>query len=243
MSGGLAPDLQFVGPPLSEGPLPAIFYLALSGHDSLHLDPFNQPVASWKKSPVRIFSLDLPAHGPGEDKLDAMNVWSEGLKRNPDDYFESFFFRFSHALQELSGVITPDGLSVAGLSRGGFIATHLAARFPQIRAMLGFAPATRLTELSGFPPEATKYDLIHIIPRLSKVKLKYYIGNNDTRVGTVSAFEFCHQLAEYKFRNGERIPQAEFSMYPSIGHKGHGTPPEIFRDGANWLLSHLPPQL
>lgn len=239
MSNSLAPDLQFIGPPLSEGPLPAIFFFAISGRDSLHLDPFNQPVSHWKKFPIRIFSMDLPAHGPGEDKMEAMAAWSEGLTRDPIGYFEPFFFRFGVVLEQLSGVIEPGRLAVAGISRGGFIATHLAARYHQIKAVLGYAPAVKLMELNGFPAEAERWDLEHLIPKLLNVKLKFYIGNRDIRVGTGPAFHFCQQLAEQKFKNGERSPQVEFSMFPSIGHKGHGTPPEVFLEGAEWARQAL----
>ena len=36
-------EVYFTGPPIEEGPRPALFYFALSGHQSLTLDPFNQP--------------------------------------------------------------------------------------------------------------------------------------------------------------------------------------------------------
>ncbi len=239
MDSFLAPDLQFVGPPLSDGPLPAVFYFALSAHDSLHLDPFNQPVTEWKKYPMRVFSINLPAHGPNEDKMEAMGVWAEQLRKDAEGYFEPFFFRFGAVLKELSGVIDLDNIAVAGLSRGGFIATHLAARYPIIKSVLGFAPATKLIELKGFPPEASQHDLVHLIPRLTQVRLKLYIGNHDILVSTQDAFEFCRDLADHKFQSGERSPRVEFEMYPCIGHKGHGTPPNIFADGAKWLVNTL----
>lgn len=219
--------------------MPTLFYLALSAEDSLNLDPFNQPVNHWKKLPIRIFSLNLPAHGPGEDKMDAMAAWSEGIRRDPDGYFEPFFFRFGEVLKELAPVIESGRLVAGGLSRGGFMSTHLAARFPQINAVLGFAPAASLLELGGFPETAGKYDLSHLIPQLGKVKLKFFIGNRDIKVGTSSVFDFCKQLTDYKYENGERSPQVEFFMYPCIGHKGHGTPPEIFSEGAAWAAKFL----
>jgi esterase FrsA len=240
MSKPLPPDLKYLGPRLEEGPLPAVFYFALSAEDSLHLDPFNQPVNIWKEAPLRVFSLDLPSHGPGEDKLVAMESWAAGLSQQPQDFFEPFFSKFADALDSLGDAILPGALAVAGLSRGGFISAHLAARFSQISAVLGFAPATKLTELGGFPAAASRYDLIGLVPALASVKLKFYIGNHDIRVGTSGAFEFCEALAKEKFSKGERSPQVEFSMYPSIGHKGHGTPPHIFREGALWLLSSIP---
>ena len=237
MASSFAPDLQFIGPPLSDGPLPAIFYFALSAHDSLHLDPFNQPVEAWKKHPVRVFSIDLPAHGPGEDKMEAMSVWAKQLTHDPVGYFEPFFFRFGEVLKELAPYIDADNIAVAGLSRGGFIATHLAARFPVIKSVLGFAPATKLIELKGFPSEASQHDLVHLIPKLKHITLKFYIGNHDILVNTQDAWEFCRDLAEHKFQNGERSPQVYFSMYPSIGHRGHGTPPGVFQEGAQWLIT------
>lgn len=219
--------------------MPTVFYLALSAEDSLHLEPFNQPVDHWKKLPLRIFSLNLPAHGPREDKMEAMAAWSEGIKHNPEGYFEPFFFRFGEVLKELTSSIEGGRLVVAGLSRGGFISTHLAARFPQIKAVLGFAPAASLLELGGFPEDAGQYDLTHLIPRLTKIKLKFFIGNRDVKVGTRSVYEFCQRLADFKYENGERSPQVEFFMYPCIGHKGHGTPPEIFSEGAAWAAKFL----
>ncbi len=232
-------EFKMVGPPLSEGPLPAVFYFALSAEDSLNLDPYNQPVTTWLKNPVRIFSIDLPAHGPGEDKMEAMQVWAKGLEVYPDTYFESFFIRFSTLLSQLKAVLIEGRVGIAGLSRGGFLATHLAARFPIIKVVLGFAPATALVNLEGFPECAKKYDLVNIIPQLKNTKLKFYIGNYDRRVSTSSAYHFCEQLAQYKYDHQERVPQVEFSMFPSVGHKGHGTPPAIFAEGAEWMLKSI----
>jgi hypothetical protein len=36
-----------------------------------------------------------------------------------------------------------------------------------------------------------------------------------------------------------RVAQVELLIYPSIGQMGHGTPPEIFKQGADWIASHL----
>ena len=36
-------QLEYLGPSINLGPLPAVFYFALSATDSLSLDPFDQP--------------------------------------------------------------------------------------------------------------------------------------------------------------------------------------------------------
>ncbi|MEK7340133.1 MAG: hypothetical protein AABZ92_05425, partial [Verrucomicrobiota bacterium] len=55
----LASDIQleYLGPSVDLGPLPAVFYFALSARDSLLLDPFNQPAVYLSQFPLRIFSI------------------------------------------------------------------------------------------------------------------------------------------------------------------------------------------
>ena len=76
----MKPD--FVGPDLSLGPLPTIFYFALSAKESLHQDPFNQPVAVWQTYPVRIFSITLPEHeGHLDPKPARLAFWNEEIAK------------------------------------------------------------------------------------------------------------------------------------------------------------------
>ena len=83
--------LDFIGPDLSLGPLPAIFYFALSAKESLFQDPFNQPVAVWQTYPVRIFSLTLPEHeGHLEPNQAVLAFWKEEMARgrNPISFLK-----------------------------------------------------------------------------------------------------------------------------------------------------------
>ncbi len=41
-------------------------------------------------------------------------------------------------------VVDPEKIGAMGLSRGAFIASHIAALVPEIKHILGFAPLTRL---------------------------------------------------------------------------------------------------
>jgi len=65
--------------------------------------------------------------------------------------------------------------------------------------------------------------------------LLYLIGNYDTRVGTEKCFQTIQELTEASIEAGIRTPPVELIIGPSIGHKGHGTPPERFKAGIDWL--------
>jgi hypothetical protein len=235
--------IYYRGRDLSEGPLPALFYFALSGEDSLNLDPFNQPVMFLlsKTDNVRVFSFTIPGHGPGLENAQAIAFWAEKISKN-ESILEHFF---DQALQNIAylieeGWVDSTRISVAGLSRGGFVATHIAARDHRIKTILGFAPLTRLETADEFK----KFDqslikplaLVEVIDQLTDKKLKFYIGNRDLRVGTEDCFQFIKDLTEQAYQKGVRSPPVELVINPSVGHKGHGTLPSVFEDGIDWLL-------
>jgi predicted esterase len=236
---------SFIGPPLSEGPLPAVFYFALSAHDSLHLDPFNQPALFLSKYPLRIFSMTLPGH---EDKLPATEAlvrWAEAIASG-ENVISHFIDTVANTVEKLikENAILPDQLAVAGLSRGGFIAAHAAANIPQFKSILAFAPLTSLAfakEFHNIPhnPLVQALDLNAITEKLIDKHLRFYIGNRDERVSTDLCFQWIRKLTEAAYAHHIRSPQVELIISPSIGRQGHGTSPEIFHDGARWLLSEL----
>ncbi len=212
------------GPDLNAGALPAFFYFALAGDESLIQDPYNQPVKFLSCCNLRIFSLTLPFHGPGFDPKLAVQSWTpEALNEFLDQCHACVAFLIE------KGYIDTKHISAGGLSRGAFIATHLAARNPDVKIVLGFAPMTQFPAM----------ELNHLIPHLIYKKIRYYIGNHDLRVGTEHCFSFIKQLADTAYEHGIRSPQAELIISPSVGHKGHGTLSNTFLDGANWLKTQL----
>jgi hypothetical protein len=235
-------ELEHVGPPLAEGPLPAVFYFALHAQESLGLDSYNQPVAFLSHYPMRIFSLSLPGHDLGVPQNQALRSWATSLAHG-DNVIEKFLDRALAALAflERHEALLPGKVASAGLSRGAFIATHLAARTEMISDVLGFAPLTALSYTEAFKnvPIVPSLDLEHIIPHLIGKKIRYHIGNHDTLVGTERCFHFIHALSQASYAHKIRSPQVELILYPSIGHKGHGTPKEIFHQGALWLTTKL----
>ncbi|OSX76592.1 hypothetical protein BU14_0184s0020 [Porphyra umbilicalis] len=65
------------------------------------------------------------------------------------------------------------------------------------------------------------------------------MGNRDVLVRTRGAFEVVEALADAAHAGGCRSPPAELVCYCSIGKDGHGTPADIFVDGAGWVRAQL----
>jgi dienelactone hydrolase len=240
----VCPDtsLYHVGPPLDLGPLPSFFYFSLSGPDSLSLDPFNQPVQFLHGKMIRVFSMTLPFHENNLPASQAIPSWAHDFAQNKDpiDHFlTSFDTALDFAIQER--FINPDKIAVGGLSRGGFVALHAAAKQERLQYVLAFAPITKLSKLKEFSslsnnPLIDAYDIERIGSKLGSRNIRFHIGNRDTLVDTRSCFDAAMKIVEH---SEKRSPSVSFHLHPSIGHKGHGTPPEIFLAGADWIASCL----
>lgn len=235
----------YLGPDLSLGPLPAIIYCALSAEESLTVHPYSQIPEFLKQYPVRVFSLTLPYHGNGLDPKQAIPKWAQKMKED-EHFLANFLSQTEQDILKLieKGSILPEKTGLAGLSRGAFIATHLAARLPQIPFLLGYAPLTKLSFSKEFAEIKEKehireLDLIHLVPRLLQTQIRYYIGNHDTLVGTELCFELVKAIGEAAYEMRIRSPQVEMIIGHSIGHMGHGTSTESFQDGALWLLKRF----
>lgn len=226
--------VSWIGRPAEEGPLPAFFYFALSGDESLTQEPYCQPIQFLSDYPIRCFSLTLPFHGEDLNPNQAIIKWANAYAQG-DDPLTPFIEQCRHAVDELLklNLIDPNHLYVGGLSRGGYAALHLAAKDPRFKAVLGYAPLTSFTALEEFQSKMETENLIHSLIHCS---VKFYIGNRDERVGTGRAYQFIHALTEAKHYAGERSPKAEIVITPSIGHKGHGTSHASFIEGAKWIL-------
>ena len=241
----VGPDiaLYHCGPVLDHGPLPSLFYFALSGPDSLSLDPFNQPVQFLRGRMIRAFSLTLPAHESGLPAAEALKAWAEDYSRGFDslgNFLDSCFAAVDFAVRERFA--DPEKMAIAGLSRGGLLAFHAAARDERFRFVLGFSPITQLHKAKEFAslqenPLVRSYDAVNACDALSNRHVRLYIGNRDTRVDTRSCYEFAMALADRAHHKKIRSPQIEFYMTASIGQMGHGTSPEIFHRGAEWSAS------
>lgn len=232
------------GPSLDLGPMPTVFYFSLSGDESLELDPYNQPAVILNDGNIRIFSFSLPGHGIDIPNNKVMGLWADEFLKN-EHFFSNFIEEAAANIDYLikQNYIDDRHLALAGLSRGAFIACHIAAKEKRVGTILGFAPLTDLSSLHEFenikPEKLERLALRSLVHSLSHKRIRFYVGNHDTRVGTDKCFHFIKTLAENEYGKRIRPALAEMVIYPSIGHKGHGTPPEIFAEGAAWLKKHL----
>ncbi|MBI3211796.1 MAG: hypothetical protein HYZ47_03830, partial [Simkania negevensis] len=243
------PDLSLLyqGPPLEEGPLPSIFYFAISKEDSLRKDPFNQFPSFLKDKPIRIFSATLPAHEPPLSPEKGIFSWAEEMRKG-EDPLTPFFQKMRRGIAFLlnAKLLLSGKIAACGLSRGAFIACHIAALCPEITAILGFAPLTRLTYSKAFEDlkeqqKIKQLDLETLIPFLYNRAVRFYVGSADTLIGTENAFSFIHKLAAKAYEMRLRTAPIELIMTPSIGREGHGTAPHTFQAGAKWIETILFP--
>ncbi|MCH9613186.1 MAG: hypothetical protein SP1CHLAM54_01830 [Chlamydiia bacterium] len=202
---------MMTGPPLEEGPLPAIIYFALSAEESLQLDPFDQPVKALQNEKVRIFSFTLPHH---ENQQRDLSKWTEEIVAD-----------FVRMVKAKIPDLNASEVGVMGLSRGAMMACRLAAICPEIKHVLGFAPYSKFLD--------------NIEDHLYDRSVRFYIGNLDTRVGTRECFDITQKLSKKAQENQIRSPPIELIVTPSIGFKGHGTSKAIFEAGAHWLKEQL----
>lgn len=232
-------QLEYLGPHVDLGPLPAVFYFALSAKDSLALDPYNQPAVYLSAFPLRIFSMTLPYHEEGLPASKGLKQWATAM-REGEDLIGNYLEKIQTAIHLLLNQerILPHKIATMGLSRGAFIAAHVAAKNPKIPYWLGFAPLTKLSYLEDFSG-LLHWDLTHIIPSLSNKKVRCYIGNRDARVGTRNCFDLIESLAEASYKKRHLSPPIELLISPSIGYQGHGTTKETFHHGAKWIAKQL----
>lgn len=232
-------DVRFLGPPLTKGACPTVLYFSLCAEESLNLDPYNQPAKVLEQNNIRIFSITLPGHGKGYDKLKAMAYWVE----NRVELSKFIQDAKNFILHLLEKKISTENIATMGLSRGGFIATHVGT-LKEVKAILAFAPVTDLKALSE-SHNILSHDqgdtllLSDCYKDLIYKQLRYYIGNRDVRVGTKNAFQFIYNLAEYAYQQRVRSMSAELFITPSTGQFGHGTLFHIFEEGANWLKKQI----
>lgn len=227
---------------LYTGPLPSLIYFSLSKEASLSLDPFCQPVHFLQDKPIRVFSFDLPYHTTLDTFSSAIDKWRNNFEQNVD-ILTPFCEQVVDSIDELisMNLIDPGKIAVAGLSRGAFIACKVAAFHPLIQYILGFAPLTDLSVIKEFKEarHSSTFSLHSIIEKLIGKKLRFYIGNQDTRVDTTKCFEFITALAQCNETHRIKPAFVELFIEPSQGYKGHGTHPHTFESGCNWLSYHL----
>jgi esterase FrsA len=194
---------------------------------------------------MRIFSMTLPGHENDLPPTQALYLWAEQIASG-HNVIGAFIEKVERALDALmsQGALISDRIAVAGLSRGAFIATHAAAAIASFQWILGFAPLTKLSHAKEFQalpehPIVTALSLENLAGQLIHRKVRFYIGNCDTRVGTRNCFNCIEKFTKEANANKIRSPHMELIIGPSIGRDGHGTPQQVFHAGAQWIAEEL----
>lgn len=236
------------GPPLSYGPCPSVFYFSVSGEETLQSFPFNQPVEILSKYPVRIFSITLPCHEKHIDKNKALYFWAQELSKNKNIISE-FVNKTKSAIDFLikNEIILENKIAVMALSRGFLPAMHLVSQDKRLNNLLGFAPLIDLGYCKEFQ-DIKNTNIVNglnyknITNNLPEKNIRLYLGNQDTRVGTENGFLLINEISTIALKEKKKPPQAELIITPSIGYMGHGTTPETFKNGAEWILNKILPE-
>jgi hypothetical protein len=217
--------LSFVGPDLSI-PCKTVLYFSLSKEDSLQTKPFCNPVEMLVALGVRVLSATLPFHEKNAKPDNIKSLWGAHT-----DLIKKYLDEIELSLLELKGLI-PEKIGVMGLSRGAFIASHLAASIPQVTTALGFAP---LCHLEG----DESLDLSNLASKLTKKQLRFYIGHKDTLVQTDLVLTTFTNFIDAAKKNKIESPFIDCVVKPSVGRDGHGTLDSTFKEGALWIEANL----
>lgn len=226
--------------------LPALFYLALEGEESLSEHPYNLPTTFFDENSTRVFSLSLPFHEKGQDKYKAISQWAKSFEEDRyelRDFLDNLKETIDYLI--LNEWIDPLHVAVAGLSRGGFLAAHLAAIHPSIKTLVAFAPVTDLLILEDFShfhentrltSKVEHLSLFTLTEKLTHLRhIRFYISNRDEKVSTDSCFRWIRAMADHVHEKRAKHCQVELMITSPIGFKGHGTSEAIFKEGAELI--------
>jgi dienelactone hydrolase len=199
-------------------------------------------------------ALDPPAHGedlrPGEPRgmAGGMVAWRQRLERG-EDFITPFVDHARRVLDYLikEGYADPTRIGAIGISRGGFLAGHLAAADSRVKVIVGLSPLvdlTALTEFGGTPSAAAaeKLSLIHLVPKLAGRSVWLGIGNTDTRVDADRVIAFARALVHASVGQKDHpIVPVELVVGQSVhaGSFGHYAVEQADTLAANWILKQF----
>jgi len=233
-------------------PAPTLFVLAAAletMRDDGHFNALGRILARYGFMSIM---LDPPAHGDdrrpaeGESMEGALLAWRQRLDRGED--LVGPFNR--HAEEVLDYLVAqhladPARVGAFGISRGGFLAFHLAAADPRIRFAAALSPLIdpmALKEFAGDPQHerAEAASAIRLAPKLAGRPIWIGISNDDMRVdvGQIIAFTRAVVRASAEGQPPNPVIPVELVMGPAsaAGGLGHYALDEGNALLANWIL-------
>lgn len=226
-------------------PMPTVLFLGSQVEYSISDPPYAKAVEILCK---RVLCLTIDNPGEGADapasKARGLVFWAQSLAAKKD-FTGDFVRRANAVLDKLAkdGAVDRERVGVFGTSRGGFLALHLAAADPKIKAVALFAPVTNLAVLSEFIPTkagAQKFTVTShakFAAKLYQTPVWLTIGPGDDRVGTHDAIDFGQMML--KAATAKQVPSVfELHVAPA---NGHTTPAESYEQASRWMLKQLAP--
>jgi dienelactone hydrolase len=233
-------------------PAPTLFVLAASletMRDDGHFNALGRTLARYGFMSIM---LDPPAHGEdwrkgeGNGMEGALVAWRQRLDRG-EDLVGPFNRRAEEVLNYLiqQRLADPARVGAFGISRGGFLAFHLAAADARIQYAAALSPLIDPMALSEFVGDsqlerAEAVSAIRLAPKLAGRPIWIGISNDDMRVdvGQIIAFTRAVVRASAQGQKPYPVIPVELVMGPAsaAGGKGHYALDEGNALLANWIL-------
>ncbi len=141
-----------------------------------------------------VASIDVTCHGKDQQKKEkyGLDCWRFRADRSDKNIFNGYIDGLKTVIADIAARHEADhsGITVLGVSRGGYLAMKAAAEIPEIANVVALAPVTdvfRLREFDGSQASKSMYSLEPYYPALAKKHIFIQINNNDDRVGTANA--------------------------------------------------------
>jgi dienelactone hydrolase len=186
-------------------------------------------------------SIDLPCHGLELRKGEPAELagWRHRLEHGADPIAD-VARRLAAVLDHLvaTGRTDASRIAVAGTSRGGFMALHVAARDPRLTCVVAYAPVIDLAALREFAgaeslPAVRAADLHGAAGTLAGRPVWMAIGADDRRVDTRRAVSFAAAVRAATVAAGcsDRL-----TLIVDPETTGHTTPAGAAERSAAWIL-------
>lgn len=225
-------------------PAPTLFVFSATIGESLGDPYYRQCGAALAERGFLCVSLDLPGHGLDRraDEPGGLRAWRVRSDRG-EDFVTPFTQQVRHVLDYLiqAGYTNPERIAACGTSRGGFMALHVTAVEPRIRATAAFAPVTALGTLREFhgATNTDHVDELSLVARAGAMagrSLWLVIGDRDERVGTDDAIAFARQVTKLSLAQAK---PADVTLIVRPEPKGHTTPVGSPALAAAWIAAKL----
>jgi dienelactone hydrolase len=227
-----------------KAPAPTLLYFALDLETTLGHKDYNKIAKLLGQKGVLCVALDVPAHGQDRRRGEPQNGlegWRARTEKG-EDWVAPIAKQSKDVLDYLVkiGHTDPRRVAAAGTSRGGFIACHVAAVEPRIKAVVCFGPDTELMALREFDgtnkAEAVRaLNVAHLASKLADRSLWVVIGNNDERVGTDRTIAFTRAVVRAAVAK-KLSADVTLVVDSATGHSMHESAHD---EAAVWVLGRL----